>query len=123
MLQNVTSFKELIVWQKGFKLCLLVYKVTGNFPKEEIYTLTAQIRRCCIPIPSNVAEGHARHRRLEYIQFLRIAYGSAAELETQLLLSRELKYIDEEEYIPIMQLLEEVQKMLNSIIGRLKKGL
>jgi len=83
----IKTYKELIVWQKAYGLCLLVYKLTKNFPKEELYALTSQIRRATISIPSNIAEGYCRQRRLEYIQFLQIAFASGAELETQPLIA------------------------------------
>lgn len=116
----VRSYKDLIVWQKSFHLSLQVYKVTQSFPKEELYGLTPQIRRCAVSIPSNIAEGYARHRRLEYIQFLKIAFGSGAELETQLLIAKELNYIPSEKYDQVNHLLEEVMKMLNVLISRIK---
>jgi len=107
----IRSYKDLIVWQKAFKLALNVYEVTKKFPKEEVYGLTSQMRRCAISIPSNIAEGYARHRRLEYIQFLQIAFASGAELETQLLIAKELGLVGQ----------DEVMKMLNSLIGKLKR--
>jgi len=116
----ITSYKDLIVWQKSYELSLLVYKFSKIFPREEIYGLTSQIRRCAVSIPSNIAEGYARQRRLEYIQFLQISFGSGAELETQLLIARDLRYITDEEYTKTNDLLQEVMKMLNSLIGKLK---
>ncbi|HLB61025.1 MAG TPA: four helix bundle protein [Patescibacteria group bacterium] len=114
------SYKELIVWQKSFQLVILVYKLTSKFPREEIYGLTSQVRRASVAIPSNIAEGFARKYRKEYIQFLSVAYGSGAELETQLLLSKELKYMSEEEYSKIILLLGEVMKMLNKMLLNLR---
>jgi four helix bundle protein len=89
----MTSYKELIVWKKAFALTLEIYKATRNFPKEEQYVLISQMRRSAISIPSNIAEGANRRTTKEYIQFLQVAYGSAAELETQLLLAKELNYL------------------------------
>src|SRR3989338_2316899 len=114
------SYKELIVWQKSFQLVILVYKLTSKFPREEIYGLTSQVRRASVAIPSNIAEGFARKYRKEYIQFLSVAYGSGAEFETQLLLSKELKYMSEEEYSKIILLLGEVMKMLNKMLLNLR---
>lgn len=81
---TINSYKDLIVWQKSFELCLLIYRITKEFPKEELYGIVSQMRRAALSIPSNIAEGFSRHRKLEYIQFLHISFGSAAELETQL---------------------------------------
>lgn len=96
-------------------LCELIYRVTNDFPKSELYSLTSQIRRCCVSIPSNIAEGYMRGHRAEYVQFLRIAYGSAAELETQLLIASRIGYLKSEDFENINSLLEEVMKMLNKL--------
>ncbi len=112
------SYKELIVWQKAISLCVRVYQVTDSFPKSEIYGLTSQIRRSAVSIPSNIAEGHSRGKK-EFIQFLRIAFGSGAELETQLLIALKIKYLTEKQYEDLMFLLEEVMKMLNGLISSL----
>ena len=116
----MTSYKELIVWQKSFKLAVLVCQITRNFPKDELYGLVSQLRRCAVSIPSNIAEGYSRRRKLEFLQFLRIAYGSAAELETQLLLSKELGYLSGKSYQTLNTLLVEVLKMLGSLIVKVK---
>jgi four helix bundle protein len=116
------SYKQLTVWQKGIQLTLLVYKLTKQFPKDEVYGLVSQIRRCVVSIPSNIAEGYTRHRRLEYIKFLQIAYASGAELETQLFIAKELGYIDVKSYDEVLNLLEEIMKMLNVLIQRLKES-
>lgn len=117
---KIQSYKDLLVWQKAFELSLLIYKVTKNFPKDELYGIVSQIRRCAISIPSNIAEGYTRHRKLEYIQFLQIAFASGAELETQLLIAKELNYIAEADFNKTYNLLQEIMKMLNSLIGKLK---
>ncbi|MCX6705192.1 MAG: four helix bundle protein [Candidatus Woesebacteria bacterium] len=114
------SYKNLIVWQKALELSLLVYRITKNFPKEELYALTNQIRRAVISIPSNIAEGYCRQRRLEYIQFLQIAFASGAEVETQLLIAKELGYLNIQDFDKANSLLEEVLKMLNSLISKIK---
>lgn len=95
----INSYKDLIVWQKSFELVIEIYKLTNLFPKSEIYGLVSQMRRCVVSIPSNIAEGFIRKHRKEYAQFISIAFGSGAELETQLLLSKELKFVSEEEFI------------------------
>ncbi len=91
MLKN---YKELKVWQKSYELCLKIYRITAKFPKEERYGLTSQIRRAAVSVPSNIAEGYGRKTTPEYIRFLYIAYGSNCELETQILLSGDLGYIE-----------------------------
>lgn len=116
------TYKELIVWQKAYKLSLLVYGLTKDFPKEELYALVSQIRRAVISIPSNIAEGYCRQRRLEYIQFLQIAFASGAELETQLLIAKDLRYIPIKDFERANLLLEEVMKMLNSLISKVKSS-
>lgn len=114
------SYKDLIVWQKSLKLSLLVYKATKNFPKDELYGLTSQIRRCAVSMPSNIAEGYARYSRKEYARFLQIAFASGAELETQLIIAKELRYIKDMDYKKIDSLLLENMKMLNVLIRKLK---
>lgn len=113
----LNSFKELTVWQKSMLLCEEVYRVTKGFPTSELYSLTSQIRRCAVSIPSNIAEGYQRGHRAEYRQFLRVAYGSAAELDTQLLLSLKIGYLKQEEYQKLNLLLEEILKMLNKLLN------
>ncbi|MCX5696619.1 MAG: four helix bundle protein, partial [Candidatus Omnitrophica bacterium] len=88
------SFKDLIVWQKAYTLVIEIYRVSKVFPKDEIYGLSQQMRRCSVSIPSNIAEGYGRYFDKEYKQFLSIAYGSLCELETQYLLSIDLGYTD-----------------------------
>jgi len=117
---SLKSYKDLIVWQKSYELVLEMYKATEVFPKSELYSLVQQMRRAAISIPSNIAEGYTRGHRLEYIQFLSIAFGSVAELETQLLISKELGYIKEEAFKKCLALLEEIMKMLSKLIKVLK---
>ena len=104
------SFKDLIVWQKSYELVLGIYKMTGSFPKFEIYGLSQQMRRAAVSIPSNIAEGYGRKHKTEYNQFLSIAYGSLLELETQFLLAMDLNYISKNQTIE--KLLKEVGSML-----------
>lgn len=97
------NFKELIVWQKSVDLVTEIYRITEVFPKSEIYGLTSQIRRASVSIPSNIAEGHSRRSSVDYIQFLKIARGSLAELETQLIIARKLDFIDINQYLDLQQ--------------------
>ncbi len=115
---TIKTYKELIVWQKSIDLVVEVYKIIRNFPKSEIYALVSQMQRAVVSIPSNIAEGYGRNHRPEFVQFLGIAYGSACELETQLIIAKRL-YI-EFDYEPAFLLLVEVQKMLGAIIRKLK---
>jgi len=117
MLKN---YKELQVWQRGYKLCLDIYKITKHFPKEEQYGLTAQMRRSAVSIPSNIAEGYGRKSRKEYIQLLYVAYGSTCELETQLSISKDLEYIDNENAVGVQQGIGDVERMLQALIKSLE---
>jgi four helix bundle protein len=112
----VYSFKDLTVWQKSFALAKEIYLLSSGLPKDEQFGLISQMRRCAMSVPSNIAEGHQRNNTKEYKQFLGIAKGSAAELETQLLLTRDIYQLDIEKE---QALLMEVQKMLNSLLSKL----
>ncbi|MCI5520668.1 MAG: four helix bundle protein [Treponema sp.] len=109
---KVESHKDLTVWQKSMDLVVLVYKLMEQLPKEERYSLCDQIRRSAVSIPSNIAEGKSRNSIKQYKQFVGIAKGSAAELETQLLICERIGYLDKEELSEVMGLLDEVSKML-----------
>lgn len=114
------SYKDLIAWQKAVELVTVVYKATAQFPKEEIYGLSQQMRRAAVSIPSNIAEGQHRKNVKEFLQFLRIAYGSGAELETQIVIARNLyKGI---EFDRSNLLLDEVQKMLSGLIKKFESA-
>lgn len=113
------SYEELVVWQKAIDLVVDVYRITGLFPKTELYGLVSQMRRASVSIPSNIAEGYARKGRQEYIQFLRIAFGSGAELETQLKIAVRLMFVSKNETEKTEILLTEVMKMLNALIRSL----
>jgi four helix bundle protein len=116
----INSYKQLIVWQRSIELVEEVYKLTAIFPKEEMYGLISQIRRSAISIPSNIAEGRHRGSRKDFLQFLRIAYGSANELETQLIISKRLGYGKSDNYEKVESLLCEITKMLYAMIIKLK---
>lgn len=109
---KVESHKDLTVWQKSMDLVVLVYKLMEQLPKEERYSLCDQIRRSAVSIPSNIAEGKSRNSIKQYKHFVGIAKGSAAELETQLLICERIGYLDKEELSEVMGLLDEVSKML-----------
>jgi four helix bundle protein len=108
-------YQELIVWQKAMDLVEVVYQLTKQFPKEELYGLASQIRRAAVSIPSNIAEGQARKSTAEFRNFLSIAQGSRAELETQLLIAIRLEYLVPEQTALCMALLAEISRMLNAL--------
>lgn len=117
MLKN---FKELKVWQKSYHLCLELYRVTNDFPSEEKFGLSSQMRRASISIPSNIAEGYGRKTIPDYIRCLYIAYGSICELETQLLLSGDLGYLTEENLRVLLEKTKEAERMLMALIKSLE---
>jgi len=109
------DFKDLIVWQKAMELVTEVYCLVKRLPKEELFSLSDQIRRAVISIPSNIAEGHGRNSTKEFIQFLAIAKGSKAELETQLLICVKINYLNNSDIETAINLINEVGKMLNAL--------
>ena len=115
---NDTS--KLIVWQKSHELVLNIYKITKSFPKEELYGLTSQIRRAAVSIPSNIVEGRARGSNKEYKRFLLISRGSLEEVKYQLLLARDLQYVESNIYNKTVNLTDEVGRLLNGLINSLK---
>lgn len=119
MKAQTNSYRELKVWQKSMELVVAVYDLTERFPREELYGLTSQVRRSAVSIPSNIAEGKYRGTRKDYVQFLRIAYSSGAELETQIEISKRLPSTQHLDYKRIDQALVEVMKMLNTLIRNL----
>ena len=113
------NFKELQIWQKSVEVALVVYNVTKDFPVEERYGLTAQMRSAAISIPSNIAEGHMRKTNKDFQQFIAIARGSGAELETQALIAFQLKYLSEKNYSFLFNKIEELAKMLSVFYSKL----
>ena len=116
----MNDYKELVIWQKGMEIVRLVYKLTSDYPKCEKYVLVSQMRRCAISIPSNIAEGFRRRYTKDIKRFAIIAYGSIAELETQLLISADLDYCSVERGNNLAELLVEASKMINSFIKSLR---
>lgn len=119
---DIRDFKDLIVWQKSMYLVEKIYILTKEFPKEELYSLTNQIRRASISVPSNIAEGQQRSSSKEFANFLSIAKGSNAEVQTQLIIASRLGYVKNEQIDEIIQLSNEITKMLNSIISKLESA-
>lgn len=120
---KLRTYKDLIAWQRAYELCLMVYQLTNSFPKNEQYGLSSQIRRCSLSVPSNIAEGYTRHQTAEYIRFLYIAYASLAELETQLMISKDLGYVNITKFKEVLDLHSEVQRTMYGLIKSLRKFL
>lgn len=116
------NFRELNIWKEGINLVKETYKLSKQLPKEEKFGLTSQICRAAVSIPSNIAEGCSRNSEIEFKRFLEIAIGSSFELETQLTIISELKYISEEEIKSIIEILNKEQKMINNLISKLKSN-
>lgn len=115
------TYRELIAWQKGIELVLLVYTVTKSFPREELYALADQLKRSSVSVPSNIAEGYGRHTDNDFIRFLNISRGSLFELQTQLEISFRLEFLNSQEYEKLMSLAIEIDKMLNSLVSKTKQ--
>lgn len=112
---RVFSFEKLIAWQKGRELAILIYKITKSFPRDETFGLTSQMRRCSISIASNLAEGSGRNSFKDKARFSEIAYGSSLELLNQIILSSDLEYINENEYIQIREKITEVNMLIDGL--------
>ncbi len=119
MRTNTRSYKDLIVWQRGIELAKLIYRLTQAFPSQEKFGLIAQMRRAAVSIPSNIAEGQARHTTGEFIQFISHAKGSVAELDTQLILSIELRLCRAAAAGPAFEIIAEFRPMLNALRRKL----
>jgi len=113
------GFKDLVAWQKGMRLVEAIYKITREFPHEELYGLTSQMRRSAVSIPSNIAEGQLRKSKNEFAQFILIALGSCAELSTQFDLSKRLGYLDEMNFLRIAEDINELMKILHGLRKKL----
>jgi four helix bundle protein len=112
---GVQSFRDLTAWQKAMDLVELVYGATRDWPKEEIYGLTSQVRRAAVSVPSNIAEGQGRNSTKEFLRHLRIAYGSLCELETQLLVAQRLDYLNSETTKHLLINAAEVGRLVNGL--------
>ena len=115
-MKEYKTHKDLDVWKNSINFVTEIYKLTGNFPKEEIYCISNQMRRAAVSIPSNIAEGAGRKHNKEFIQFLHIAMGSSSELETQIFISKNLNYISEEQMNTIIEKLYDIRKMLSGLL-------
>jgi len=119
MSEKIDNFKQLKIWQMGIEIARDVYVLTERFPKEEMYGLTSQVRRASVSIPSNVAEGFKRNHCKEFSQFIHVALGSAAEIETQLIVSREVGYINTTDLKNISNKLDQFSRMATSLLKKM----
>lgn len=120
---QIESHRDLHVWQKSMELVLLVYKASQHFPREELYGLTAQLRRAIVSVPANIAEGNARATTRDYAHFLSIARGSLMESETLVLLATRLNYMNNDGSQQLLQLIDEISRMLHALRNRLLETL
>jgi len=120
--KEIRSFRDLIVWDRSMDLVKETYKATESFPKEEIFGLTSQVRRAAASIPSNIAEGHARLSRKEFQHYLGNARGSLAELQTQIILGKELGFLSEKEMDAFLNKAAEVGRLINGLLSSLKRA-
>ena len=111
----MAGYRDLLVWQSAMQIAEDVYRLTEQLPKHELYSLTSQLRRAAVSIPSNIAEGHGRNSPKEFNHFLGIALGSLAELETQLLLAERLQYLEEMQLTSVLKMADETSKMLKGL--------
>lgn len=119
-MQDISSYKDLVVWRKAVELAIATYKLTDQFPKEEIYGLSSQMKRASVSVSSNIAEGSIRGSKKDFCHFLRISSGSIAELETQVEISKNLPFGKNLDYHAIDSLTPEINKMIHGLIAKLK---
>jgi four helix bundle protein len=120
---TVTSYHDLIVWQRSIDFVVDCYRLTGKFPRTELYGLMCQLQRAAVSIPSNIAEGAGRIHTREFIRHLGIARGSLFEAETQIIVSRRLEYVSNQDVQPLLALVAEVGRMLHGLIASLERKL
>jgi len=116
------NYKDLKVWEKAHQFTLEVYEVTKTFPKEEVYSLTNQLRRAASSIPANIAEGCGKSTQAEFARYLNVSLGSANEAEYFLILSKDLKYLNEMPFNKLFTLINEIKAMLISLIGKVRSS-
>lgn len=121
-MSKINSYKDLVVWQESMDLVVEIYDLIKRFPKNEEYELSSQLRRCAVSVPSNIAEGYGRNHTKDYCRFLEIARGSLYEMETQIELATRLNFISDTQLSKTIERSKEIQKMLNSLISKLKNG-
>lgn len=119
-MEKIKSYNDLIVWRKAIELVSDIYKATQKFPKEETYGLTSQIRRCAVSVPSNIAEGQARNTTGEFLQFLGIARGSLAELDTQIIIANKLGFLSDEAVKYFREKIADINKLNNGLMKSIR---
>jgi len=117
---KIKSFTDLIAWQKAHTFVLSIYKITVNFPKEEIYGLTSQIKRSALSISANIAEGFSRRTNKDKIQFYHVALGSLTEVQNYLVVAKDIKVINNESFQDLAQYTIEISKLVNGLIRSIK---
>lgn len=117
----MSHFRTLLIWQKAMTLVTAIYQATKSFPKEELFGLTSQLRRCSVSIPSNIAEGSGRESDKEYLRFLNISVGSLFELQTQLEIAKNIDYLTQEQFNKQYEDTRELERMLISFIKKVKE--
>lgn len=117
----IATYRDLIVWRKAVDFVTRIYDATRQFPEDERFGLTSQLRRSSVSIPSNIAEGHGRYATNDYLRFLRIATGSLCEVQTQLLIAKNLSFLSESSYNQLDELTKEIERMLSSMIRKLNQ--
>lgn len=115
------TYRDLLVWQKAITFVTEVYNIAREFPQEELYGLTSQIKRSAVSIPSNIAEGYGRKSKKDYIRFLQIAMGSIFEIQTQLEISKNLEFLPENNFNTLFENSREIERMLSSLISKINK--
>ena len=121
-MSQIRSYRDLLVWQKSIALVTNVYTASRCFPKDEVYGLSAQLRRCAVSVPSNIAEGHGRATRKSYLRYLEISLGSLFELQTQLLIARNLNYLEGDPFLRLDEASREVERMLTGLMRSLRRN-
>jgi four helix bundle protein len=120
MTRETSSYKDLLVWQRGVALVKAIYMVTAGLPADERFGLTAQMRRAAVSVPSNIAEGFGRQASGEYRHHLAISRGSLAELETQIIVARDLEFLADLRVKPLLDEIDQISRMLAAIISKLR---
>jgi four helix bundle protein len=120
---DVKSYRDLIVWQKAMDYVTEVYRLTAEFPRDELYGLTSQLRRSAVSVPSNIAEGQGRHSTRDFLNFLSMAYGSLNESQTQILIAQRLGYITAQRADTLLERSYEVARLINGLSNSLSAKL
>ena len=118
--QKITNFKDLRIWQEAVLFVEQIYKITKEFPKDELYGIVSQMRRSAVSIPSNIAEGFMRYHNKEFKQFLFIALGSSAEIETQLVISHKLSYITDQTLDTLSERIDKINRMVMALVKKIQ---